>query len=408
MNPFVFFGLSAASTLIMGGINYIVNTIINIPKYKADQSLVSMSQMVRVEPMCLVDSTLRSSESLNDIQNTILNMFASFYVQSVTLSLIDKEVKVSDKIGAFGTKTGAQGENSAKITKSDILNVFKDSAIETIDAITSTEEFTPMTYRFINESLDKGRINPFTKETHVSSLESKDGDLVNALKEVKDEGRLSVGKIIGITIRDKQKISDKDGNVKEVVYETMVPIGVRLMTGFIRNDHMLDLLAIKDLSALERQIGYSTGRLSLIKDIIFCRDLYHQFRKNLIIDKNGYLKTTLNNRAQTVVDQIHTGKKRTTGITSIAVMASSTAKAIEGRMNIKLDKFSQRTQFMEQTGMMIMAIVDEDYRMVKFYFHSIEKALESSYSDLKRASKTEPNIGEMIQALSMGNAPRLF
>lgn len=251
--------IGAGAELVKTGGQYLFNMVKNISKHTVTESLVTMSRPLQVEPMCIVDTNLRTNEVLPDIQQTILNLFAGFYVQSVTLSMIGKEVEVMDKVGKFGTKTGVLDEKSlnkevltqAKSIFSKAVTDIKDikdvQEVLTPEEVISKEDFTQSTFNQISRSLDKANYNPFTGETHSVSVESDAPvDITTALKEIKDDNRPSIGKIVGIVIRDK----DESGKTVEI----MVPIAIRLMNGFLRNDAISELFVLKDFSKVDRTL----------------------------------------------------------------------------------------------------------------------------------------------------------
>lgn len=407
---------SILSSLVAGGVvsggvagaSYLKNLFSNILKYQVNESLVTMSRPLQVEPMCIIDSNLRTNEVLSDVQQTVLNLFAGFYVQSIALSMLNKEVNVMDRIGRFGTQTGMQNESSLKKDMiKEIKNVFSDNK-QLSTAALSKEDYSQNSFKSLNESLDKANSNPFTGEKYNHSLEDNNNN-TNYIKDIKDDAKLSIGKIIGISIKDSKTI---DGKVNTV--EVMVPIAIRLMSGFLRNDQIVEFFAIKDYSAIDRKIAYQTGRLSFWKDIIFLRDVYNQFRRNLIRDKSGSFKATIDKQAQTTIDQLNTkseslvGDKRATGITSNFIVASSTTKAIEDKLRIKMTNFKQRNDFFNSAGIMTYVDIDDNYRMATIYFHGVDRPMELSFNDLKKSSNKDPNIGDIIQALTLGQPPRLF
>lgn len=405
--------LVGGSAVVSAGLSFLRSYFKNSYNYsEVNTSLVTTSQRIRVEPLCIVDASLKNSEILTDVQHNVLNMYSGFYLQTIAIALVDKEMKVVDKLSPYGTKVGLtdsekQKEMQIKTMKEAGTQDFNKAGNWALDKVENkffaNESFKDvMTYKKIQASLEDSNKNVFTGELlPKASMEENASmeDITQAIKEIKDETRLSVGKMIPVTIREK----GLDGNVKEMV----IPVAIHLVGGYLRSDYLVDLLAIKDTSAIDRKIAYKSGKLSFFADIIFCRDLYTQFRRNLIRDKSGYFKTNLSNKSQTAIDQILSGKKRTTGITTITVVSAQTAKAIEDKLYIKLDKFADRNSFFVQSGLMIMVVVDDDYRMVKFYFHDVEKPLEATFNDIKKAAKNDPNITDIITALSMGQAPRL-
>lgn len=372
---------------------------------EAATSLVELSQVVRVEPNCLVDANLRTSECITDTLQTVLSLFSSFYVQAVTISLNNMQVRVNEKLEPFGTRA-PKIKNLLSTAMDKAIEIANDAATVKNTAIAVKQGFESFsTYRELNKALANKDYNPFTKENKIYKQTSQEAAPVDSsalqanLKEVKDDSKLSIGKMVVITI-------SKDDNTGKGLN---VPIAIRLMTGYVKGPDLVQLLSFgsKDISAIDREIGYKTGRLSFWKDIVGCRDLYDQFRRNLMKDKTGYFKANLDNQSAAMKGHIITGQKYTSAISATTVLSAPSAKALEENLGIRLSNYQQRNKLMQTTGMMIMAVVDESYRMVEIYLHSVERPMQLSFNDLKRASGKDSNVNDIMSALIMGNAPRL-
>lgn len=367
-----------------------------------------------------------------------------------TMALAQAKIYVEDKLKQAGVTQSTAS-----------LESFRDARVQTEleyqRILPSFEDFTKTKHSFISirQDLNKQRINPFTgvvrgytyaKSSEALSSEADNNNPAQAnnantgtddkkkplnygsavgemkttdfnatnqsLSKVIDETNI-MGKIISITITDRKQDPNEGDNPGKVYFpKVTIPVGIRLITGYIKNTFLVDLLSFgqKDVEELDRKIAHKLGKLNYFSDVILCRDLYRQFRRDLIKDKSGHLKTMLKDKTDASLFRMTSFGKNTSGyITSIAVLTSETARMLEENLAIRLSDATKRNKLMDITGMLLMVIVNEDHRMCKFYFHSIEKGLDATYQDLKKASKKEGlDVANISHMLSMGQAPRLM
>lgn len=432
MNPTsIAFAKSTASSL--------TTTIMDIIGYynrlqQSNKSFVEQTKLVRIEPSCLVDMSLRGADMLADLQATLLNLFSGFYVQAIAIAMSGKEVNVASQLAPFVI-------DSTKIANKDIKTDLAKKVLNTVvnktaEMAMAQEDFTDATAKYLKQKDYQGHLSSVVAQSVESylvkqnsyqglkaSLESLDKNLFTGRvrdtvsQEGRDENvtgvktsldsilddRFAVGKVVNVQISETKKDGDKD-----VTKTVIVPIGIRMMTGYVRNNHLVELLSFgqKDISELDRKMAYKLGKIDFVKDVIFCKDLYKQFRKDLMRDKTGYLKAQMERASEVSLYKLFSGKDSGAHITSTAILTEATAKALEQNLNISLDNFQKRNQLMEITGCMMLCVVNEDHRMVRIYFHSMEKYMDASFNDLKVAGKKEPDITAIAQLLAMGQVPR--
>jgi hypothetical protein len=111
------------------------------------------------------------------------------------------------------------------------------------------------------------------------ALEAKDDNKGGALAKVDniaDLTNLSIGKIINVTIKNNGQ-------------EAVIPISFRLMVNTLPPASCVQLLSqgSVDLSFSERWFKWRAGRISFIKDLVFCQDLIREQKRTLMTDKDG-------------------------------------------------------------------------------------------------------------------------
>ena len=281
MNPTsIAFAKSTASSL--------TTTIMDIIGYynrlqQSNKSFVEQTKLVRIEPSCLVDMSLRGADMLADLQATLLNLFSGFYVQAIAIAMSGKEVNVASQLAPFVI-------DSTKIANKDIKTDLAKKVLNTVvnktaEMAMAQEDFTDATAKYLKQKDYQGHLSSVVAQSVESylvkqnsyqglkaSLESFDKNLFTGRvrdtvsQEGRDENvtgvktsldsilddRFAVGKVVNVQISETKKDEDK-----EVTKTVIVPIGIRMMTGYVRNNHLVELLSFgqKDISELDRKMA---------------------------------------------------------------------------------------------------------------------------------------------------------
>ena len=80
-------------------------------------NIADFSKAARVEPICLIDSSVLYHDGLSDILQSLTNMFAGYYLQAVALSAQVNDVSVIKHLEKFNPNSNA---------------IFVDPALESI------------------------------------------------------------------------------------------------------------------------------------------------------------------------------------------------------------------------------------------------------------------------------------
>lgn len=415
------------------------------------RSLIEKAQILQVTPMTMIDRSLRTTDELSPVLQIVLNLFSGFYMQGaiMTLSGLSNQTKckIMD-INSFGNAStsrkleaafdGVMGKMNLAATAIKEPMLFavggkaylRDGSVYNKDleymlskkkaynAVNGVNATTGITQESIASVIRKTVYNPFTGlPTNVFSVEDKNDKEDNSLKLVKegdkalngkdiikqnlstleDDSRLTVGKNVLIEVRDNNTVHT-------------VPMTIRLMTNFANPNMLIEVMSFgsRETELFDREIKYKLGKLSLFGDVFLKRDMYKDHLRKLIRDETGYYRNMLEARASTGILTALTGLSNQVNITGIFVVSDSTVVGFEQKTGIKLTNPKQRNRLFTDIGCMIMAVIDSQHRLVRFYLHSMDRFIETSFSDLKKANKAGTNIDEIIRAMSQGNTPRLF
>ena len=247
------------------------------------RSLSEVSQVARVEPLTVVSKDLQQTDELLDIHQSLLSIFAGYYLQAISLSTKIEGVRVVRVLDRLSVDrqfnelllSTESYENNLPLSLESFkyslpgLNVASDSS--SISRMRLATEFIGE----LHDLADKTDITTTADQRDALDNSSKFAGerSVNILYE---QSNLSVGKIINVSIIVEDKVA-------------VVPVTFRLSATFLPESSIVHLLALKveDNTLTERYHAWRAGKIALIKDLIFCQDLIDEHKKALMDDKEG-------------------------------------------------------------------------------------------------------------------------
>jgi hypothetical protein len=103
---------------------------------------------------------------------------------------------------------------------------------------------------------------------------------------------------------------------------------------------------------------------------------------------------------------IASGSASVADASSMVVLTARTAKEIESRLGGKLSNMKVRQQLFDETAIMLMVVINDDWGKVTIYHNSIDLPTSLSITEVKNAAKgSGPDIGEILKAYQLGSAP---
>lgn len=337
------------------------------------ESLIDYTRPLRVEPIVLIDNKCVYSQHISHIQQSLLHQFAAFYLLGVSLSATVGRVEVFralDKLNPNRSPMDSITDSSGWLLAQE-----------------SYKHALPMPGKKLSmEAL----VDTSEPEGEFSAQHGRDVG-----KELRELADLSVGKVINVEITDGQN-------------RATIPIAIRLMASSIPSDGVVHILGAgsEDTSVKARWHDWRSGRLKFWRDLVFCTDLIDSHRKNLMRDESGILSNMLRRSRGNALSAILSANPSVSTASNLAVISSVTAEELEMKMGGKLKDFKTREKIFDKTYMMIMAVLDESWGRVTFYYRGINGRTEVSVSDLKAAQKNNgPDVAEILKAYQMSSTP---
>ena len=344
-------------------------------------SLVDYTKATRSEPITLIDESLVTLDQLGDVLQSLTSIYAGYYLQAIAISV---------NVGKIDVVRLLEKVNPAR----DPL----ESGGWLLEMGLSKESYQ-YAMRFPGKDIRKGKTsleadNPFGDEDELLpdtvGIEQKGIDLLAT------SSNLSVGKMFNVEI-------NSEGN------SASIPVSVRLIARPVDPATLTSILshAQKDNSVKERFYGVKSGRLSFIQDGIFCRDLVREHRRTLINDKTGVYADMVSRANKNRLSGLLALNPSVATSSNIVVISSSTAKNLEAEIGGRLRDVRLRERMFDKTYLMILAVIDADYGMVRFYYDGIATHTELSFKDVKNVNKNGAmDVSEVLRTLQIGQAPR--
>jgi hypothetical protein len=373
--------INTALTSIAKAINTIKD---NFTNYYTTKSLSDATRLTRVEPLTIVSKDCLNIECMSDVNNVLLNMFAGYYLQAVHMltTVNDVEViRILDKLNPDRDETGFLLEE--KVSRESLATL-------------SLENYTyslPTTARIALEA-------PGDKDNKVLGAKGKDPAEV-----IMDISNLSVGKLVNITIVYNKSV---EGIKDDAASTVTIPVNFRLMVSSVPNSTISHLLAVHqdDNSLVERFHAWRSGRISFIKDLIFCQDLIDEKKRAMIGDETGTMLEIMRRVNNSKKYGVITKNPSLVSASNLFVVTEEIARELEGKLGGRLSNFKTREQAFENTYAMIIVVIDREWQRVTFYTRGIQSYTDLSYKELKSVGKDKgPDIMDILKSMNTGHAP---
>lgn len=363
----------------------------------------------QVNPITLIDSTLKYDERLSDSLHVFVNMYAAIYLQSVALSNTTvggtQIIKRLEKLNPTISTTGLGLEDIYEDLPDDppgiVSQILPEGEVFDLPSMESLKLPLPM---FSMESsqgaTDKTHpTDQRTKPIYPGERGSKEvlasGKINEALKDVPE---LAVGKMFSVELRS-------DGETHSI------PVSIRLATTIASQASLIKAMQNRFSgveTALERKVRYKSGSITGFMDLLLCRDLVREHYKNLIADKDGVYAKLSPEKSKSYIKALLTGEVSVAQASNILLISSDTAARVEGLTGGKFHNKNFRNRMLLATGIMLLGIIDAMDDSITIYVDNLDSAQLVSGRNLSRVSKKDgPDVNEVLRMLVEGRGSLL-
>ena len=446
----------------------LIRKITDLWRGAKSDSLIDYTQVARVEPIVLIDTDCLYLDSISEVQQSLLSIFAGYYLQAVAISTSIGKIEVMHHLDKLNPRRNAS--DSAANTMGWLLaqESYKH-ALPTPETIVALEaKYSQLTQNernaielglkedtvALNEAKNKEDVRKWTID-RMDRLDKAGFDKIQANKQSdlafskfeedkkqygeqkalanlklelekqglqlrKDErnDKLSASEI-GFgrdTMKDLKELANLSVgkmfsvDITDGLHKASIMVSIRLMASSLPSANIVRILSIgsKDNSAKERYHAWKAGRLEFIKDLVLCQDLIDAHRKNLMADKDGIYTNILKRARTNQLSTIVSGNPSIATASNICIISSNTAEKLELETNLKLSDAHSRDKIFQSTYMMLLCILDPEWSRVTIYSRGIRDAIEVSTKDLKAAnSKDGLSVTDVLAAYKIGNNPSI-
>lgn len=344
----------------ISGLFDLVNKVGNTTK---QTSLIEVSSPARVEPICVISNDCVNLDYAPDVMQSLQSVFTAYYLQAVALTCNISAVKATKVL--------------------DRLNPNR------------TDQLTKMGggIMLVTESY-KHRLPTSTNKLALAhEAASVEAGINKDLTTVTELSNLSVGKLIEVTIKDKDNQTIK------------VPVSIRLMVNQLSDKNIEHLLgaATNDSTFLERYHAWRAGRISFIKDLVLCQDLIDEHKKALLTDKGGVYTNISQRASKHKRAGVFDDSPSLASASNLFVISEAVAANLESKLGGKLSSPKIRDKIFSAGYGMIIVVIDREWERVTFYHRGLASSTTMGIRDIKAANKNSgPDIMDMMKAYSAG------
>lgn len=389
----------------------------DVIRSSTSNSMVSYSRSTRSEPLAMIDHTIIALPEMSDLMKSLTSIYAAMYSQSFSIAINHEigDIKLLKTLEKINPNRSAM---EAGIAFAGSLESF-DFKLPTYKTIEKPSEAISLE-KFANDSASVGSaVNDLpmaasgqkAKDAHGRPILDTQGNEVESYNVhpaapngkadieaiTKFNSNLTTGILFDVDIQ-----SDNGRKVN-------IPITVRLLANEMNNRNILNILnaAVKNQTAKERWREWRSGGISFWNDVVLCRDITREYRKNLIKDDTGMFNEIMRRKNSNQMAGLTSMSPSISQISNILIVSKETMMQFEREANKKIADSKVRDTIFRNTQVMILCVVDRSHETVTFYYHDITVPTTATFRELKSASKSgNLDIMETIKAFQMGNGVR--
>lgn len=406
-------------------------------------SITKLLSSFIVEPIAIVDSSLRTEEHIDKILELNADIFSGYFAQAFDVLVkvygLDHRTVLdllsTDKSAVGSVVNYALGTESALTSIDELLDdgatILSIEAYhgKTLDEIEDEErvkaevrdEFKKKDDQRRNdakfreellrnsakqEEEDRRRKNSLEDDKRKQSNSLKDTNLNRQIDYKAKSTEITEDKNISSIVQKKINIEILI-NKNNVSHTVVIPMLVKLAVRFVSPKHILDVIDSKgnDKKFSFRLDEYRAGAISLT-DLLFGNDLIEKYKTNQLQDHNELLKIinarTANANAK-LVTSMGVGYEK---YFNLLIVSKATQASMERAVKGKLIKAKYKEKVLEQTNALLLTVVDEDYERVIIYTKDIDGISDITFKSLAKGSK-DSGMNDIFKSLVDNRPPVL-
>lgn len=353
-------------------------------------SVADISKIARIEPITLISSNLSGVKELYFILHGILNIYAAYYLQAISiLSTQLNDVRILKILD----KTNPDRDLKTLLTSGHI-------AYEQMSHTTASIETLSLANSKFKLPSAKATKPAFESLFEDTSNEPPLSSSIQRLDTFEKLG-VAIGKVLELRFSVKPETGSDNTEVS-------LPVVVKLDNMIIPSDVITNItVSNKDEITLGSRFKDAiTGRISFIKDFILASDLIKAQKKSMIKDPTGYYSQMLKRLNNSKLYSALSGNISLAGVSSIVIISEEEEDAIQRQIGGKLSNATTRKIVFDNISAMMIVVVDKSWERVSIYVKDIDGFSQSSFDSFKpMASKEGAMIQDLLKAFTLNSPP---
>lgn len=378
-----------------GILEMVRNTIVTYKGTVGDPvSLADISKIARVEPITIISSNLTGTKELYNILHGVLNIYAAYYLQAISIlsaQLVDVRIlKILDKTNP---------DRDLKTLLTSGYTAYESYRTGYQDAAYNVKTLSLEDCKF--------KLPMLVSDTPRLAMESSFGvdetPLTQTIGKLETFEKLgaAVGKVIDVkfTVR---------GDNAERGREVSIPVVVKLDNMVIPSEVVAQILTSNkdEITLGSRFKDAMAGRIDFVKDFLLCSDLIKSQKKTMIKDPTGYYSQLLKRINNSRLYSALSGNISLAGISSVLVLSQEDEQEVQKLVGGKLTNQKTRDIVFDNTSAMMIVVVDKEWERVSIYIRDIDGFAQNSFDDFKlAASAGNNNVMDLLKAFQLNSAP---
>lgn len=339
-------------------------------------SLSEFTASAHVLPVFLMDTGVSISPEAESIVGGMLNYWAACYLMAAQLSVNIGEIQITRQLERLNNRRKPL-----------------DAGVGLINSLLAMESYSNGLPDVKSSDLTSVKLESNDSEYQMGTTSSTAKGVVDRIEA---NSSLSIGKTVEINWESK-------GERGTII--TSIRPAIRVAT----DDSMVNILTIgtKNISFKERWHGLKSGQLDWFMDGLLAGDVIKEMRKARMTDNTGYYQEALARSRKNKLSAVLSLNPSVATFSSVFLITSETARDLEARSNINLEKFADRQKMFENSFGMVLVVVDRSWKTCRIYTHGIEDYTTVSFNQMDGANKGKNgDIKEIFNSLMMSSAPR--
>lgn len=344
----------------------------DVARQVSDDSYDSLTRETRVDPFCLLDTSLLNQSYTDDLLSTSLDILVAYYMQAVSILNVGKGVSPVTLLRKLNNDPGNLASESLKPTD------YPDNYVFGLTTESRTSRGGGRTY-------DPNGPRP---------VPVNQGKHAGVPTEVSRSNQV-VGKMLKIPFDTGEGIAEVLVNF----YLDIINVPPPAMVNYMQ-------LGKPSLSFSNRLRALRAGKIRLWRDFILAGDLVEDHKKLMLMDRNNIIKTIIERRAAGL-KRAAEGGGRSYGVSSNCILVSTdTLDQVEASLGGPIEDEHVRATLFNELSLLVMAVVDKEFKRITFYYRNKPHGQTVSASALKSAnSKGGINLEDFAKALASPKTP---